>query len=305
MSTPSQPGLRPSLPGRSIKPFASRNSSYRALSIIDSYSTDLHLTIPQLQEHSKGATSAPLLDRHEEPQRSRKGASSRYSYGQDFDIDEAYGSAEPDLYDDDMDEIINLDQYEQSPMVSLPPRTSSARPMAANKIEAKVEVLRMKLERSPTSHDEDYDPFKAVSPPKRNPARESVRETASRSEPLFIVLNQTAPSPVVPPKDVPKVGSLLAATKSSSQLSGPSTPHSANMHKALPTVPGVPKQSLASPMDRKMSKSAEPPKSTVQQKAKIVEIPKSKPEKDVETKKDTRKDSVIQSDQGKLKPRFS
>lgn len=248
--------------------------------------------------------SAPLLDRNERVQQSRKDAS-RDSYGQQFDIDEAYGSAEPDLYDDDMDEIINLDQYEASPTVSLPPRTSSRRPMAEKKIEAKVEVVELKSDMPPKSHDDDYDPFKAVSPPKRNPARIAVGELASRSEPLFTVLNQTAPSPVVPPKDVPKFGSLLTATKSSSQLSGLSTPRSGNMDKALPTVPGMPKQLLASPMSREMSKSVELSKPSVQQKVKTGTGLESKPKKNVETEKDTRKDSLIQSDRGKFRPAVS
>ena len=300
MATVSQQRPRPALPGRQIKPFPSRSASYRALSIIDAYSSDI-LALPQLEEHREEVKSAPLLDRNEEGLRSRKD-SLNDSYGGDFDIDEAYGSGDADYYDEDMDEIINLDDYDPYRSTTPHPRTSSRPPVVVTTFETKVEIVEVKPEPPPKSKNWDYDPFKAVSPPKRNPARLAVRELASRSEPLLAKVEKASQSPAPPPKDAPKMlvnGSLLAATKSTSQLSTISTPRSGNTDKALPTVPSVQRKLLDSPVVKKagVGEKALPTPNAAQKSKPVPGLP-SRPNEGVKENRDTRKDSLMQSEKG-------
>lgn len=240
---------RPALPGRDIKPFPARNPSYRALSIIDAYSADLR-PLSQLEERQE---DEPILPRSA-PGLGNRNDSLKESYLGNFDIDEAYGSGEPGFDEDDMydDEVINLDDYDPYRSTTPPPRTSSKK-LPEVKVETRVAIIEVKPELPPKSkaRNRDYDPFKAASPPKKDAAHLSVKELASRSEPLLAVLNKVATSPAVPPKDAskPKVsGNLLAATKSTSNLSIASSPRSANKDKALPVVPSMPKELMASPM---------------------------------------------------------
>ena len=300
MATVTQQRPRPALPERQIKQFPARSASYRALSIIDAYSSDL-LVLPQLAEHREEVKSAPLLDRNEGHLRSRKD-SLKDSYARDFDIDEAYGSGDAELYEDDMDEIINLDEYDPYRSTTPPPRTSSKQPIISAKFETKIEIVEVKPEPPPKPRNGDYDPFKAASPPKRNPARLAMRDLASRSEPLLAAIEKLASSPAVPPKDVPRAivnGSLLAATKSSSQLSTVSTPRSANTDKALPTVPSLPRKLLASPLEKLASKDERTlPKPSEQSNSKVQAGLPSRPNEGVKEKRDTRKDSLMQSEKG-------
>lgn len=302
---------RAALPGRNIKPFPSRNPSYRALSIIDAYSADIE-PLPQLQELGENEQVAAIVSRSAQGTRRRSTNPIEESYENSFDLDEAYGSGDADVNEDDMDEIINLDDYDPYRSVPPPPRSSSKLPPPELKFETKVQVYEVKpvpppkgqARAQPKVSDGDYDPFKAASPPKRNPARLAVRELASRSEPLLAVLNKGASSPAVPPKDVPKPpvsGSMLSAARSVSNLSTVSTPRSGNSNKALPTVPSMPRKLLASPLEKTASmEKGLPPPVEVQEKAKTQPTLPSRPDENTKGRKDTRKDSLIQSDKGMM-----
>jgi hypothetical protein len=318
MATIPQPLSRAALPGRDIKPFPSRNPSYRALSIIDAYSNDIQ-PLPQLQEIGENEKVAAIVRRSAQGTKRRNTNPIEESYENSFDVDEAYGSGDAELNEDNMDDIINLDDYDPYRTNSPPPRSSSKLPPpAALKIETKVQVYEVKpvpppktqARLQPKAQDGDYDPFKAASPPKRNPAQLEVRELASRSEPLLAIFNKGTTSPAVPAKDVPQMpvsGSLLPSTKSVSNLSIVSTPRSANTYKALPSIPSVPRKLLSSPLQKTVPKDekALPTPDEQQQKTKTLPTVPSRPEDDTRGKKDTRKDSLIQSDKGEYSPTSS
>lgn len=298
MAAMPQPRPRVALPGRNIKPFPSRNPSYRALSIIDAYSAVETQPLPQLGEVKEGEKAA---SRASHRVRGSRGTNNpiEESYASNFDIDEAYGSGDADL--DNMDDVINLDEYDPYRTVDLPPRSSSKLTLGELKVETTVHVYEIKPAPPPKAKNGDYDPFKAVSPPKRNPARVAVRELASRSEPFLAVLDKGAVSPAVPLKDASKLSVLPLANKSTSQLSVLSTPRSANTDKALPTVPGVPRKLLASPLEKKTQKEVKELPAPAQQPRPVKILPSmtSKLEHSDGMKKDTRKDSLIQADRGK------
>ena len=277
------------LPGRDVRPFPARSASYRALSIIDAYGVDSSLAPPldtHTEEYGVLPRSAPGLQSRQD---SLKG-----SYESNFDIDEAYGSGEADLIEDDMEDVINLDEYDPYRATPPPPRTSSRKPVTV-----KVDVYEVKPKLPPKSKarkNVEYDPFKALPPVNAPFAKPTVPELASRSESMLALFDQPAQSPAVPPKDAPKVqvnGSLLAASKSTTTLG---TPRSANVDKGLPSVPSmqsVRRKLLASP-DVKTAKRDEQPVEQVQTAKKS----SAKSSENATGKKDSRKDSMIQSDKG-------
>ena len=277
MTTLLPPRARAPLPGRNIKPFPTRTASYRALSIIDAYGAELQALVQVQEDPREDGVQAP----RSAPGLGKRNAESKDSYTSAFDIDEAYGSGEADLYDDDMEEIINLDDYDPYRSTTPPPRTSSRKPIGL-KGETKVEIVEVKPELPPKSKD------RKSSLSRKPIANSGVTALASRSEPFLAVFDDAKASPAVPPKDVSMravVGGLRAASRSTTTLA---TPRSGNTDKALPTVPSVPSELLGSPFVRKALPT---------QPQEVKSLPK-KPDENVTSKRDPRKDSLIQSDKG-------
>jgi hypothetical protein len=274
MATVQQRAPRSNLPGREIKPFPARSASYRALSIIDAYSSDVPLPDQEQAPAPVLKTIQRLRSKHE---------TINESYASDFDIDEAYGSGEADL-NDDMGEIINLDEYDPYRTTTPPPRTSSRKP----KVEVKAETVEVKPEPPPKPQNNDnYDPYKPKTPPKQD-ASENSRGLTSRSEPALARFEDPAIQLAIPPKDVSNAinGSLLTATTSALQLNLITTPNNANKDKALPIVP------------RKQITISKPVPSTkeeteVKNGKALPGLPK-RPDEDLRS----RKDSIIQSEKG-------
>lgn len=276
MATVQPRAPRSNLPGREIKPFPARNPSYRALSIIDAYSSDVPLPEDDEKPPALLKSIQRLRSKHE---------TVTESYAANFDIDEAYGSGEADLNEDDMAGTINLDDYDPYRSTTPPPRTSSRKPH----VETKVEVIEVKPEPPPKPRiDGDFDPYKPKTPPKQNAPKEN-RGLTSRSEPMLAKFTDPAIQPALPPKDVSNAnnsGSLLAASKSASQLHLVMTPRSANTDKALPTVP---RKKITSPKQEKEEKTEQEVK---KQKA-LPGLPR-RPDEDLRS----RKDSMILSEKG-------
>ncbi|KIW02665.1 uncharacterized protein PV09_06102 [Verruconis gallopava] len=225
MATLQQRPPRSALPGREIRPFPARNPSYRALSIIDAYNTD-ELPPPLLENEENPPAVLQSIQRLHS-----KHETLNESYASSFDIDEAYGSGEADLNEDEMGDVIALDEYDPYRPISPPPRTSSRQP----KTEVRMVNDEVKPDVPPKAnqYQDVSDASKAPPPPAKD-----VRGLNSRSETALAMLNDPAIQPALPPKDEPKPGGFLAAaSKSASQLSLVNTPRSANIEKALPGVP--------------------------------------------------------------------
>jgi hypothetical protein len=258
----------PVLPEREIRPFPARNLSYRALSIIDAYCSD----ISQPEDDNNPQAVLKSIQRL----RSKRETTNE-SYASNFDIDEAYGSGEADLNEDDMGEVISLDDYDPYRSTTPPPRTSSRL-----KVQLRAETVEVKPEPPPKpSYNEEYDPYKSRTPPAQSTVKGSAG-LASRSEPILAIFDDPAIQPALPPKDVPQAGNWKSSTtsKSASRVNLVLTPNSANKDKALPTVPR--KQNVSLSGNKEQSTEKELPG-----------IPKEMAEE-----LRSRKDSMIQSDKG-------